>query len=102
MREKTVRRAVLHYLRTEQPDSYVIPIVAGPYSQRGAPDLVVCARVPKCARGVPLYIETKAPDGVQSPIQKAVQAMITKAGGVYLLVNNVRIVKAWFEENSHA
>lgn len=91
MREKSVRRSILAYLKT-RPDCYVTPIVAGPYGQRGAPDLVVCAG------GWFLAIETKAPGGVQTPIQKAVQRQIENAGGTYLLADNVNVARTWFEE----
>lgn len=111
MLEKNVRRQILAYLRTQQPDCYVAPVVAGPYGQRGAPDLIVCAPS-KCSdckpdfacsgcpdhnQGLFLAIETKKPGGKQSPIQKAVQDAITKAGGVYLLADSVRVVRDWFE-----
>lgn len=97
--ERNVRRQVLAYLKTQC--CYVTSIVAGPYGRRGAPDLIVCARKYLDDGDHPLglfvAIETKAPKGVQSPIQRAVQQEIEGAGGVYLLANNVKVVKDWFE-----
>jgi len=91
LKERGVRRQVLAYLRS-RPDLYVNPIVASVYGRRGAPDLTVCAR------GRFVAIETKAPDGVQSPIQKATQQLIEAAGGTYLLVRSVKTVRDYFEK----
>lgn len=47
----------------------------------------------------PLWLEIKAPHGVQSDAQKAFQAEVTALGHAYLLVNDVAILQAWLRAN---
>lgn len=48
-----------------------------------------------CVRGVPVMIETKRASGKQRETQVKMQTMWEAAGGVYLLVNELRVLREY-------
>ncbi len=90
--EGKVKVKIREYLKARGDNYSFTPIGSG-YGKAGVPDRIVCWR------GQFVGIEVKAPGKLktQTALQGQAQENIEKAGGVYLLVDSVDGVKAWFE-----
>ena len=89
--EGKVKAKVAKFLKTV-PDCYSFTPVGSMYGRAGVPDIIVCHE------GRFVGIEVKAPGKLsgQTALQKYAQTQIEQAGGVYLLVDDVLPVVAFF------
>ena len=90
--EGKVKVKIREYLKA-RGDNYSFTPIGSAFGKAGVPDRIVCWR------GQFIGIEVKAPGKLktQTAIQKKAQQEIEKAGGVYLLVDSVEMVKEWFD-----
>ncbi len=93
--EGKVKEKIRQYLKA-RGDCYSFTPIGSAFGKAGVPDRVVCWQ------GKFVGIEVKAPGklNTQTPLQKKAQKEIEAAGGVYLLVDSVEAVKAWFGDDS--
>lgn len=85
MRESSLKRKCLLYLRTLYPDVYVVKISDRFIS--GIPDLIICAN------GRFIVAELKGEGGVVSKIQTVTLERIRKAGGLATVVRSLEELK---------
>ena len=88
--EAKVKKKIKEYLDT-LPLYYFTPI-GSVYGKSGVPDVIICYD------GRFIGIEVKAPGrlNTQTALQKKSQLSIEAAGGVYLLVDDVKMVRSYF------
>ena len=86
MREKIIENSIKEYLFKE--GIYYFKVHGSKFMEPGIPDIVCCVN------GYFLGIEVKAPGKLynQSDAQKIHQENIEKAGGIYLLTDNLNDV----------
>lgn len=79
MREKAVENQIKDVLKKQGRSVYFFKHAASCQMPPGIADIICCVL------GKSLWIETKAPKGIQSERQKVFQKEIEDAGGVYML-----------------
>jgi hypothetical protein len=84
--ESSVRRKTVAHLQSV-PNLWFAPVVGTRFGKRGTPDII------GCYLGTFFWIETKAPKGVATPLQKHVHRLIQKAGGFGCVADSVDTVK---------
>lgn len=95
MREKRVETDIKNWLF--QHGIYYFKVHGSKFMPSGIPDIVCCAN------GLFVGIEVKRPGAKneQSEQQKVHERNITKAGGKYLLVDNINDVVAYFQSEEY-
>jgi hypothetical protein len=84
MSEATLVRRIKKAVKAAYPRAFVAKLADR--HTRGLPDLLILLP------GVTLFVETKAPGGKLSPIQRAVHEEIERAGGYVLVARSVEDV----------
>lgn len=90
--EGKVKAKITAYLK-KLPHLYYFTPIGSQFGRSGVPDIVICHRAHFVS------IEVKAPGklGTQTKLQRLAQREIERSGGVYLLVDRVEDVIAFFE-----
>ena len=78
--ESKLKRSLKNILNDR--GAYWCAVAEGAYAKPGDPDIIVCYK------GKFIGIEAKTYEGSQSQWQKLRERMITKAGGIYLIVRS--------------
>jgi hypothetical protein len=85
--EKKIKKQIMDYLKTLEPDLYAWTVEQRPGMGRGHPDIMACLR------GKIIAMEVKVQGGRTTALQERFLKRITLAGGLSAVVHSVEEVK---------